>query len=442
MHGDHIRVIKLQTLDHAVLDDASWHTQQPCWFGNDNHMIIGVQDVNGFMAGRRYVMGVVHHKSFYFAYSQASLTPGIHMTGNDDELFHAIMDVTPKLLVTMDAFEQVQRNMHPSNIDQLADFIRPFEAQLLASNETFAPLEFPEHIAAFGDRLGQAIDYTLRACNGLTNAGNDTFATMKAMRAICRAQEFVYPLANVFTPINQYFLEAPARENAALLESLNQDRAGQRVGILNAENDRGNRGGFSLYIPEYIDKQQPRSLVIALHGGTGHGADMLWSWLREARTRGFILLSPTSQGDTWSLMEEDIDLPALLQMLDFVKSECEIDPDHVLLTGMSDGATYALLAGLKADSPFTHLAPFSGVLHPEIPMMGNMQYAQGKPIYLVHGSLDWMFPIEVAHMANAELTQAGADVTFRPIEGLSHTYCRSEFPQLIEWFNNELVVPT
>ena len=145
-------------------------------------------------------------------------------------------------------------------------------------------------------------------------------------------------------------------------------------------------------------------------------------------------MAPTSQGDTWSLMEEDIDLPVLVQEIEFIGNMLNIDREKIMLTGMSDGGTYSLLAGLKEGSPFTHLAPFSGVLHPEITMSGNMQYAKDRRIYLVHGTHDWMFPVETAYMAEAELTAAGSDLTCRIIDGLSHTYCRTENPALLDWF--------
>lgn len=363
------------------------------------------------------------------------------MFSENDLLLDAINDLAPNLLSTMEAFEQVQRDMHPSRLGTLAEFIAPFERKLRDSFGKFETLEFPEDIASFAKCLRNSATYSLRACDGITNRNGDTYAAMKAMRAQCRAQEFIYPLASVMTPVSQYFLEPDARENKQLLKNLIQDRTGQQVGILNARNERSSRGGFTLYVPEYLDTTESASLVVVLHGGTGHGADFLWSWLREARTRGFILLAPTSQQDTWSLTGEEYDLGPLLAALDFVRKQCTIDAEHILLTGMSDGATYSLLAGLNEDSPFTHLAPFSGVLHPEIQMLGRMQYARDRNIYLVHGTLDWMFPIETAYMAQSELQMAGANLTFRAIEGLSHTYCRTENSNLITWFNAKLEVP-
>ena len=356
------------------------------------------------------------------------------MTDSDDQLLDAITRLTPTLLTTMEAFEQVQQNMHPSRLAQLADFISPFEAELKTASAGFVDLQYPEHVEKFANHLLEATNYALRACDGITNSQGDQWAAMKAIRANTRAQEKLYPVATVLKPISQYFLEKPQRDNQKLLDMLNKDQPSEEVGLLHANNDRQSRGGFSVYVPEYLDKSEPTPLIIALHGGTGHGADFVWAWLREARTRGLVLMAPTSQGDTWSLMDEDIDLPVLIQEIEFIANMLNINRQKVLLTGMSDGGTYTLLAGLREASPFTHLASFSGVLHPEITMSGNIQFAENRSIYQVHGTHDWMFPVETAQMAQAELTAAGANLTCRIIDGLSHSYCRTENAALLEWF--------
>jgi len=363
------------------------------------------------------------------------------MANTNDQLLDSITELIPRLLTTMEAFEQVQRNSHPGRYAQLAEFIAPFEADLSAAGKVFEALEFPPDLKAFAERIARSTEYSLRACDGVRRHQEGMGRVMQAMRAHCRAQEFIYPLSPFMTPVSQYFLEADARSNKTLIQRLAEGADRQETGVHSADNERDSRGGFTLYVPENLTREEPASLVIVLHGGSGHGADFLWSWLREARTRGFLLMAPTSQLDTWSLMGEEHDLPALLSMLDHVKSLWPVDESHILLTGMSDGATYALLAGLNVGSPFTHLAPFSGVLHPEISLTGKIRYARDKPIYLVHGTLDWMFPVEAAHMAKDELERAGARLTFREIEGLSHTYARSENPALLHWFNPGLVIP-
>ncbi len=359
------------------------------------------------------------------------------MTDNNDALVDAITTLTPRLLAALTAFEQIQRNMHPDRVPQLAAFIAPYEDELRTAFESFQELRFPEHLEAFASRLGRSAEYSLRACNGFTGLHDDRWATMKSMRTHCRAQELLFPIASIMTPVNQYFIEDPARERAPLLARFEADTSDRSppVGLKHFNNDRSVRGGFSLYVPEFLTPDDHPSLVVAMHGGTGHGADFIWSWVREARTRGFILLAPTSQQDTWSLMGEEHDLEPLTAVVRELMGLWQIDPAHVLLTGMSDGGTYALMAGLQEDSPFSHLASFSGVLHPEITMTGRLHLARERPIYLVHGTEDWMFPVEAAYVARAELEAAGAEVSFHSIEGLSHTYARFQNPDLLDWFN-------
>jgi len=124
-------------------------------------------------------------------------------------------------------------------------------------------------------------------------------------------------------------------------------------------------------------------------------------------------------------------------MTEWVQSKWRVDPERVLLTGLSDGATMTLLTGLAADSPFTHLAPISGVLHPMNFAIGNLERARDKPIYLVHGALDWLFPVALAQEAARVLEKARSALVYREIEDLSHTYPREENARIIEWLVSE-----
>src|SRR5438093_1268949 len=174
-------------------------------------------------------------------------------------------------------------------------------------------------------------------------------------------------------------------------------------------------------------------LVVALHGGHGHGRDFLWSWLREARARDTLVLAPTSVQRTWSLMGADVDAPRILQMVESVAARYPVDRARVLLTGMSDGGTYAFLCGLRESAPFTHLAPACGVLHPALLATDALARARDLPIYLVHGERDWMFPVATARMTRDVLTTVGARIVYREIDDLSHTYPRDENPKILEW---------
>ena len=80
------------------------------------------------------------------------------------------------------------------------------------------------------------------------------------------------------------------------------------------------------------------------------------------------------------------------------------------------------------------------MLHPGNLVNGNLERAAGARIYLVHGTRDWMFPIATARLAARELRDAGADVTFREIADLSHTYPREENAHILEWFDPALAI--
>jgi phospholipase/carboxylesterase len=54
----------------------------------------------------------------------------------------------------------------------------------------------------------------------------------------------------------------------------------------------------------------------------------------------------------------------------------------------------------------------------------------------VHGALDWMFPVALARDAARVLREAGAELVFREIEDLSHTYPREVNAKIVEWLSD------
>jgi phospholipase/carboxylesterase len=110
--------------------------------------------------------------------------------------------------------------------------------------------------------------------------------------------------------------------------------------------------------------------------------------------------------------------------------------DRILLTGISDGATFALMCSLQQNLPFTAFVPVAGVLPPV-----DISAAKGKRIYWIHGALDWMFPVQNARSSAEALKTIGADVTLRVIDDLSHTYPREENDSILKWFEPGLALP-
>ena len=214
-------------------------------------------------------------------------------------------------------------------------------------------------------------------------------------------------------------------------------RPSENTGIIHDHNEPGSRGGFSLYVPEYYTPDRAWPLVMALHGGSGNGRGFLWSWLRDARSHGAILVAPTATGKHLGL-----DGRGHRHREPRPHSRCRAQPlEHrsgkMLLTGMSDGGTFCYVTGLESASPFTHLAPVAATFHPLMAEMADAERLRGLPVYLVHGRLDWMFPVQVARQTRDALSAAGADVTYREIDDLSHCYPREMNAAILNWLRGE-----
>jgi phospholipase/carboxylesterase len=342
------------------------------------------------------------------------------------------------LLGLLERVVWVQRHLHPPLAARLAEPLAAGAEPLRPALGHTEAAAWPDDLVFLRDRLIDVTRQTLEMTEAFVEAaqgGGDPFELYRALRRFSRVQEALYPLAPVLEAVSRWFLEPARRTDEALVERLRAGtlrEGGPRTGLLHADNERNERGGFSLYVPESWDGAAAMPLVVALHGGSGHGRDFVWSWLREARARQALLLSPTSTQRTWSLMGDDVDSAPLRQMVEGVAERYPVDRTRVLLTGMSDGGTYTMICGLQDDTTFTHLAPACGVLHLGL-LGGGLERARDKPIYLIHGALDWMFPVYTARMAQEALIAVGARLVYRELPDLSHTYPRDENPRILDW---------
>jgi phospholipase/carboxylesterase len=354
-------------------------------------------------------------------------------------MIDAIGNLLSPLLGTLERIAWVQRQMYPPLADRLAEQLAPCTSALEEPLRALEAVASPPDMDFLRDRLIDTTRQTLELVRAFVQAAQtpeEPIGLFRALRLFARVQETLYPIAPAFAPVSRWFLDPAHRDDEDLVARLRTGALREddvRVGVLHADNERGSRGGFSVYVPETWDGQSAMPLVVALHGGSGHGRDFLWSWLRDARSRGVLVLSPTSRDRTWSLMGPDVDAEPLERMVESVAARYPVDHARVLLTGMSDGGTYTFLCGLRDGTPFTHLAPACGVLHPMLFTSGGLAHAQGRPIYLIHGALDWMFPVATAHLAREALTAAGARLVYREIDDLSHTYPRDENPRILDW---------
>ena len=351
----------------------------------------------------------------------------------DDTVTERLATLLPPLLRSLETLGFIARHFHPPDFGAVMDAAGTPDRDLRAARQQFDG--WPDEMASVRERLETATDAVLAAFDGLRSApdqADGVRAVFRALRYGPRAKEALYPLAGAVPAIGRCFLDPALRDDADTLARFAVPARGDS-GVMHVDNEPGSRGGYSLYVPEFYTPDRAWPLVMALHGGSGNGRNFLWTWLRDARSHGAILVAPTAVGPTWALMGEDTDTPNLNRILDAVKSRWNIDPARTLLTGMSDGGTFCYVTGLEDASPFTHLAPVSATFHSLMAEMASPDRLRGLPLYLVHGALDWMFPVQVARQTHRALAAAGAAVVYRELDDLSHCYPDEINAALLAW---------
>jgi len=356
----------------------------------------------------------------------------------DEAAIETLSTLVPATLRALHAIEFASRHLSPHTLPQIVEALAGRNDDLAPALAASRARDWPGRLAPVRDHLERAAVFAGEAIEGLRaapEAPQPIVAAYRSLRGYPRACEALYPLSPFLRPVGNFFLEEAARGGADLQARLAAaDPTREGVGFMHVGGPSGTRGAFSLYVPEYYDPARRWPLVVALHGGSGNGGAFLWSWVREARSRGFIVLAPTASGSTWSLMEPEIDGPLIDRMVAGVAHDWNIDPTHQLLTGMSDGGTFTYVLGLDGECRFTHLAPVAASFHPMLMTAADPDRVRGLPVHIVHGTQDWMFPPEMAQGAERALKQAGADVVYREIADLSHTYPRDENARILDWF--------
>lgn len=188
----------------------------------------------------------------------------------------------------------------------------------------------------------------------------------------------------------------------------------------------GPRGAYTCYVPEYYRADQAWPVLLTLHGGSGNDEDFVWTWLQYAKSRGYLLVSAKAFGPTWFPW----DAPSLLHILDEVQARYHVDPNRILLTGLSDGGSFSYEVGFAWPERFHGLAVVAGILRPH----QRSAQASQLPVYIAHGERDQLFPVSYIRLVVDKLREWGHDVTYHELTGFGHAYPPGENAAILEWF--------
>ncbi len=336
------------------------------------------------------------------------------------------------LLETVLFFEQIQRKFHPlmmkphgEKLCIRATYLRNAldEAEEVHENsESFTAGILLKAAALVLDAVSK-FNASDDIQEGIVNA-------MQAGRKICRMRELLFEIRNELKDVDDFFRETPMAPLHGKDERREGFVPGDQLVHMASGMDPYARGAPTFFMPWAPETKKLLPVVVALHGGFGHGRDFIWTWIREARSRAFFLLAPTSLGITWSVEDPGIDLLPMTGLLEKLAGEYPLDLRKILLTGLSDGATFALRCAQLPETPFKAFSPISGVLPP-----GDLTGARSRRIYWLHGAHDWMFPAARARSGREALQKAGADITLKIIADLAHAYPSEENAGILTWFD-------
>jgi phospholipase/carboxylesterase len=309
---------------------------------------------------------------------------------------------------------------------RVAEHQRTLEAQhgatVLADIARLVAVQPPADATKLHEAARQAlalVQHILQLYQGLQ--GKFDFPTVRfANRLASQIKYRLYPVRQFLPAMQRYWLLDHV--DPAICDPTT---AAPEGGIQRYEAD-GQRGAYTCYVPETYQAQRAWPLLLALHGGSGNDEDFLWTWLKYAKSRGYLLVSAKSFGPTWFPW----DAPSLMFILDEVQARYQVDPSRLLLTGLSDGGSFSYEVGFAWPERFRGLAVVAGILRPH----QRSEQASQLPVYVAHGAQDQLFPVAYIRMVVEKLREWGHTVTYHELAGFGHAYPPGENTAILDWF--------
>jgi hypothetical protein len=184
---------------------------------------------------------------------------------------------------------------------------------------------------------------------------------------------------------------------------------------------------YVLDVPPGYDASRRYQLRFQLHGGVSAPREA-----SERRGRGgigrlagveqiYVLPASWNEAPWWS----DAQVVNLRAILDAVERTYNIDENHVVVSGVSDGGTGAYYIAMRDTTPYASFLPLNGYIF----VLANVidfdrdlfaNNLRNKPFFAVNGGRDPLYPINVVEPSLRQLASGGVDITFKPQPQAGH----------------------
>jgi predicted peptidase len=197
---------------------------------------------------------------------------------------------------------------------------------------------------------------------------------------------------------------------------------------------------YWLYLPDNHDADLARRwpLILFLHGIGQRGDDLAMvkahgppARLDAGKDLPAIVVSPQCPAEMdWTPL-----LPTLMALVDHICDRYLVDASRIYLTGLSMGGRGAWHLAVAYPDRFAALVPICGSI-PDVPgFLDRVCALQSTPIWVFHGALDQVVPVENSYKLVDALERCGGDVRLTIYPDLEHDSWTTAYgdPELYRW---------
>jgi poly(3-hydroxybutyrate) depolymerase len=184
---------------------------------------------------------------------------------------------------------------------------------------------------------------------------------------------------------------------------------------------------YALDVPDGYDPARKYPLRVQLHGGVGRieasappraGSNSV----RSDAEQIYVVPSAWRDAPWWSGRQID----NLETILDAVQRRYNVDENRVVLSGVSDGGTGAYYVAMREPTRFASVLPLNGFIavltNETVEADGDLfpNNLRNKPLFVVNGGRDPMYPTSIVGPYVEHLKSGGVDIVYRPQPDAAH----------------------
>ena len=183
---------------------------------------------------------------------------------------------------------------------------------------------------------------------------------------------------------------------------------------------RGKKRTYAFYAPDSVKPDARAPLLVAIHGSTGSGRNILERWTNIADKYGFLVAGPdASDNSRWASPQDG---PLFLKdVVDDVSSRWAIDGRRIYLFGHSAGANFALQMAVLESEFFAAAAIHAGAVSSDYYSVFDAA-TRKIPLAIYIGTKDQFYPIQVVRGVSDALKKREFPLVYREIPDHDHNY--------------------